>query len=100
MAALRIEETIRESLKFAYAYPAAVAPYVREHAFEMDEEVMRKHIALYVNAYTHDVRADGLAAVETLFAVAADAGLIPAGSAPDFVGSPGPLPIHLGSVME
>jgi len=98
--ALRIDETIRESLKFAYAHPAAVAPYVREHAFEMDKEVMQKHIALYVNTYTHDVHADGIAAVETLFAYAAAAGLIPARSAPDFVGSPGPLPVHLGNVME
>jgi hypothetical protein len=36
--------TIRRSLAFARDNDAAVAPYVREHAFEMDERVMRAHI--------------------------------------------------------
>jgi 1,4-dihydroxy-6-naphthoate synthase len=84
-AARRIDDTIRASLAFAYADGAAIAPYVREHAFEMDEAVMRKHIDLYVNHYSHDVGDDGLAAVTALFEYATDAKLIPAGAAPEFV---------------
>lgn len=63
----RIEQTIRRSLDFARAYPETIAPYVREHAFEMEESVMRAHIALYVNEYSYDVGADGAAAIEELF---------------------------------
>jgi 1,4-dihydroxy-6-naphthoate synthase len=85
--ALRIDDTIRRSLAFAYADGASVAPYVREHAFEMDEDVMRKHIALYVNEYSRDVGPEGIAAIETLFSLAAAAGLIPPQAAPDFVGA-------------
>jgi len=81
----RVEATIPESLDYAYAHDAAVAPYVREHAFEMDEAVMRAHIALYVNDYTRDLGNDGAAAVETLFALAADAGLIAAETHAEFV---------------
>jgi len=83
--ARRIDETIRASLAYARRDESAVAPYVREHAFEMDENVMRAHIALYVNDYSIDVGDDGLAAVATLFELAAAAGLIPAGSVPEFV---------------
>jgi 1,4-dihydroxy-6-naphthoate synthase len=84
--ATRIDATIRRSLAFAYAHGEAVAPYVREHAFEMDEAVMRKHIGLYVNDYTDDVGSEGVAAVEALFEFATAARLIPAAAKPEFVG--------------
>jgi 1,4-dihydroxy-6-naphthoate synthase len=80
-----IDRTIRESLAFARADEAAVAPYVREHAFEMDEDVMRAHIGLYVNDYSSDLGDDGIAAIEWLFAFAGDAGLIGKGIKPEFV---------------
>jgi 1,4-dihydroxy-6-naphthoate synthase len=78
-----VDETIRASLDFARADEAAVAPYVREHAFEMEEDVMRAHIALYVNEYSRDV-GDGIAAIAALFERAAAARLIPAGARPEF----------------
>jgi 1,4-dihydroxy-6-naphthoate synthase len=80
----RVNETIRMSLDYAYAGFAAVEPYVREHAFEMDEAVMRAHIALYVNDYTRDIGDDGIAAVAELFELGADAGFIPRSVQPDF----------------
>jgi 1,4-dihydroxy-6-naphthoate synthase len=83
-ALAKIDETIRSSLDFANANGATVAPYVREHAFEMDENVMRAPIALYVNEYSRDVGDDGLAAITALFELAAAAGLIPQTSKPEF----------------
>jgi len=83
--AREIDETIRRSLAFARNDEAAVAPYVREHAFEMDEEVMRAHIGLYVNDYSLDLGADGVAAIENLFELAAAARLIPQHVRPEFV---------------
>jgi len=80
-----IDATIRDSLAYARANEGAVAPYVREHAFEMDESVMRAHIALYVNDYSIDIGTDGIAAVESLFDLASSAGLIPGGAVPEFV---------------
>ncbi len=84
-AAERIDETIRESLDFAYTNGAAIAPYVREHAFEMDDAVMRAHIDLYVNHYSVDLADDGIAAVTDLFARASRANLIPRDVTPQFV---------------
>jgi len=80
-----IDDAIRRSLAFAYEREEAIIDYVREHAFEMDDEVMHKHIALYVNDFTRDLGTDGIAAVDALFARAADAGLIPATRHPEFV---------------
>ncbi len=80
-----LDATIRASLAYAETHDAAIAPYVREHAFEMDEAVMRKHIALYVNEYSRDLGDDGLAAVSDLFERAAAARLIPSGNVPEFV---------------
>jgi len=82
--ARRLDETIRTSLAYARNHDAAVAPYVREHAFEMDESVMRAHVGLYVNDYSIDVGDDGEAAVRELFKRAAAANLIP-NVTPEFV---------------
>jgi 1,4-dihydroxy-6-naphthoate synthase len=81
-----IDEAIRRSLRFAREREDAIIDYVREHAFEMDDAVMRAHIGLYVNEYSDDVGPVGQASVEDFFARAARAGLIPAGSRPEFVG--------------
>ena len=75
--AREIDAAVRESLAFARNDEAAIMPYVREHAFEMDEAVMRAHIGLYVNDYSIDVGAEGMLAVEELFARGRSAGILP-----------------------
>jgi 1,4-dihydroxy-6-naphthoate synthase len=79
-----VDEAIRRSLRFAREREDEIIGYVREHAFEMDDDVMRAHIGLYVNAYSEDVGDEGIAAVEDFFARASAAGLIP-GARPVFV---------------
>ena len=80
-----LDATIRASLAYARANDAAVAPYVRAHAFEMEEAVMRAHIGLYVNEFTDDVGPGGIAAVAALFERGSAAGLVPADATPEFV---------------
>jgi 1,4-dihydroxy-6-naphthoate synthase len=72
----KINRVIRKSLEYAYADPTDVMPYVREHAQEMNEEVMKKHIDLYVNQYSLDLGETGTKAVELLFNKALETGLI------------------------
>jgi 1,4-dihydroxy-6-naphthoate synthase len=79
-----INEAIRASLNFARTHEEAIMPFVREHAFEMSDEVMRKHIDLYVNDYSDDVGDDGVAAVSELFARARAAGILEADATPRF----------------
>ena len=80
-----LDAAIRASLRFAREREPEIIDYVRAHAFEMDDAVMRAHIGLYVNEYSDDVGAAGRAAVEDFFARAARAGLIPPQAAPEFV---------------
>jgi len=79
-----IDEAIRASLRFARTNEAAIMPFVRAHAFEMSESVMRKHIGLYVNEYSDDLADDGIAAVGELFARARAAGILESDAAPIF----------------
>jgi 1,4-dihydroxy-6-naphthoate synthase len=80
-----IDDAIRRSLAFAREHEDKIIDYVRAHAFEMNDDVMRAHIGLYVNEYSDDVGEAGIAAVEDLFARAAGAQLIPAETRPEFV---------------
>jgi 1,4-dihydroxy-6-naphthoate synthase len=80
-----IDDAIRRSLAFAREHDDKIVDYVRAHAFEMNDDVMRAHIGLYVNEYSDDVGETGIAAVEDLFARAGAANLIPAGTRPEFV---------------
>ena len=78
----KIDRVMRRSVAFAFAQPDAVMPFVRQHAQEMDEAVMRQHIGLYVNDYTLALGERGRAAIETLFAEAKAKNIIPQPSEP------------------
>jgi 1,4-dihydroxy-6-naphthoate synthase len=68
---------IRESVRQAWADPAATREYVLRHAQEMEPDVVDRHIALYVNEFTADLGAEGYAAADALLGRAAAAGLTP-----------------------
>jgi 1,4-dihydroxy-6-naphthoate synthase len=72
----KINRIIRKSVEYAYANTAYVMPYVKQHAQEMSEEVMKKHIDLYVNEYSIDLGETGIQAVNLLFNKANEIGLI------------------------
>jgi len=72
-----VNRVLRRSVEYAF-HRAASLPYVRAHAQEMSEEVMYKHIDLYVNEYSVDLGADGRRAVELLFERANARSIIPA----------------------
>src|ERR1019366_5232120 len=51
----KINRVIRKSVEFAFANPKSSLNFVKAHAQEMSEEVMYKHIDLYVNNYSIDL---------------------------------------------
>lgn len=73
-----ISETIRASVRQAWADPAASRGYVLAHSQEMDPAVADQHIGLYVNEFTADLGEEGYAAVRGLLTRAAAEGLVPA----------------------
>jgi 5,8-dihydroxy-2-naphthoate synthase len=78
----RTERALAASIEFAHAHPDAVWPAVRRHAQEMDDEVMRQHIALYVNDFTRDYGVDGQAAIARLLDTAERLGIVPRSDKP------------------
>jgi len=73
-----LNRVMRRSVEYAFAHRAASLPYVRAHAQEMSEEVMYKHIDLYVNEYSVELGSEGRRAIELMFGRANALGLIPA----------------------
>jgi 1,4-dihydroxy-6-naphthoate synthase len=69
--------TVRASVEHAWASPEASAGFVAAHSQEMDPDVCKQHIDLYVNEFTRDLGDSGFAAVEALLERAADEGLVP-----------------------
>lgn len=65
----RIDQLIRESLDYAFANYPHITDYVKQHSQAMSEEVMRKHIDLYVNNYSLDLGEEGKKAITTLHEV-------------------------------
>lgn len=62
----QVEGLIQQSICHAYTKYPALSPFVVEHAQEMQEEVMKSHIDLYVNAFTDSLGLEGRKSVLTL----------------------------------
>jgi 1,4-dihydroxy-6-naphthoate synthase len=73
---LHIQETvnrlIQQSIELGWQQFPLLSSYVKEHAQEMSEEVMRKHIQLYVNDFSLSAGPIGKKAVATLLEVYAN----------------------------
>lgn len=68
-AALKINGLIGKSLEYAFKNYPLIPDYVKQHSQEMSEEVMRRHIDLYVNNYSLDLGEVGKFAINSLHEV-------------------------------
>ena len=74
---LKVNRLIRKSVEFAFENPKSGIEFISAHAQEMDEAVMYKHIELYVNQYSADLGIEGRNAINTMFQMAQERGIIP-----------------------
>lgn len=72
-----LTRVVRASVDYAFAHPDASASYVAEHAAELDPDVQRRHIELYVNSFSRELGEEGYAAIDELLGRAHAAGLVP-----------------------
>lgn len=63
----KVQRLIRKSLEYAFANPTDSLDFVKQHAQEMDAEVMQKHINLYVNDYSLSLGENGKAAIQKMY---------------------------------
>ena len=71
-----LDALIKQSVEYAFANPESCMTFVKEHAQEMSEAVMKKHIALYVNEFSIDLGILGKKAVQLLIDKAIEINLI------------------------
>jgi 1,4-dihydroxy-6-naphthoate synthase len=60
---------IQQSLAYAQNHYPELSEYIRCHAQEMDVQVMRQHIDLYVNDFSHDIQENGKKSILHMAAV-------------------------------
>ncbi len=62
----KVDNLIKKSIEYAFSKYPELNDYIRFHSQEISEEVMRKHIDLYVNEYSIDLGNKGKAAIKEL----------------------------------
>ena len=62
----KFDKLLSESVKFAFENPLLSRGFVKEHAQELEDDVIEKHISLFVNDYTISLGDEGRKAVEKL----------------------------------
>ncbi len=62
----KVDGLIKKSIAYAYSNYPQLNDYIRDHSQEMSEEVMRRHIDLYVNDFSIDLGETGKAAINHL----------------------------------
>jgi 1,4-dihydroxy-6-naphthoate synthase len=75
--ALKVNRVLKRSIEYAYMDSLASYDFVSNNAREMDSTVMNNHIKLFVNEFTTNLGVDGRKAIETLFSIARERGVIP-----------------------
>lgn len=64
-----VERILRRSIEYAFEHPISSRPYVKAHAQELEDDVIDKHIALFVNDFSLSLGEEGRRAVELLTGV-------------------------------
>ncbi len=80
----RVEDLVRKSIEYSRAHPQEPVAYIKQHARELQDDVINQHIALYVNDFSLDIGDEGIAAVEELFKRAEREGITPGRTRPLF----------------
>lgn len=62
----RVERVLRRSIEYAFDNPSLSRDYIKAHAQEMEDDVIEKHIALFVNDFSLSLGEQGRRAICTL----------------------------------
>ncbi len=68
----RFDNLLAESVRYAFDNPMLSRDFVKEHAQELEDEVIEKHISLFVNDYTISLGEEGRRAVVRLIGESSD----------------------------
>jgi 1,4-dihydroxy-6-naphthoate synthase len=66
---MKVDALIKQSIEYAFKNYPLITEYVRMHSQEMEPEVMKKHIDLYVNQFSLNLGEDGKRAIQKVLTV-------------------------------
>ncbi|MEP6927475.1 MAG: 1,4-dihydroxy-6-naphthoate synthase [Ginsengibacter sp.] len=66
---MKVDALIKQSIEYAFKNYPLITEYVRIHSQEMEPEIMKKHIDLYVNTYSINLGKDGKSAIQKVLNV-------------------------------
>jgi 1,4-dihydroxy-6-naphthoate synthase len=61
---MKVDALIKDSMEYAFENYPLITDYVKQHSQEMEPEVMKKHIDLYVNQFSINLGKDGRNAIQ------------------------------------
>ena len=82
---VKVNTVLKRSVEYAFESPSEPMRYIKQHSQELSEDVINKHIDLYVNDFSIDIGKQGEKAITELLSRAEDAGIIPASDRPVFL---------------
>lgn len=71
-----INQLLRESIEYANAHPQDSNQYIHQYAQAIEDDVLKKHIALFVNDFSLSLGEKGETAIRTLYRRAYELGII------------------------
>jgi 5,8-dihydroxy-2-naphthoate synthase len=72
----KVNRVLRRSIDYAFENPNSGLKFIKQFAQEMDEDIMYKHIELYVNDFTKDLGELGKKSIKVLLDKAVELGFV------------------------
>lgn len=73
----KVNRIMKRSIDFAFENPESSLSFIQKHAQDMDEEIVQKHIQLYVNEFTRELGDKGREAIRKLYEIGHKKGVLP-----------------------
>jgi 1,4-dihydroxy-6-naphthoate synthase len=72
-----VDRVLKRSVRYAREFPGSSSEFVIKNAQELEMDIIRKHIDLYVNDFTEDLGETGKEAIRVLYQIAGEKRVIP-----------------------
>ena len=83
---MRCCDVLRDTIQYGLDHPSEALDYAQEYAKDLDRDRVEKFVRMYVNAFTLELGKRGEDAVELLYRLGHEAGVIPQRVHPEFIG--------------
>jgi len=72
-----MNKILRSSIEYAFSNPGSAMDFMKQNAVELEEDVIQKHVDLYVNHFSIDMGKEGKDSIEKLYKVYSEISQLP-----------------------